>query len=81
MSNDQPTEITQEGDRIWRNAAGKIHRASGPAIERANGDKEWCRNGAYYRKDGPAVERANGEKRWFDILPALKGGDSCCVQA
>ena len=33
-------------DRIeWRNAEGKFHCTDGPAIEYANGDKEWFLNG------------------------------------
>jgi len=26
---------------IWRNSQGQFHRDDGPAIELANGDKEW----------------------------------------
>ena len=81
MDSDQPTEITGEGDKIWRNAAGELHREGGPAVELVDGDKEWCRNGRWHREDGPAVVCIDGTKFWFDILPALKGGDSCCVQA
>jgi hypothetical protein len=58
MDNDQPTEITEEGDKIWRNAAGKPHRNNEPAFERANGDRIWCQNGRLHREDGPAIERA-----------------------
>ena len=66
MSNDQPTEITAEGTRIWRNAAGKIHRDDGPAIERPNGDKLWYRNGLLHREDGgPAIDHASGGKGWY----------------
>lgn len=42
-----------------------IHRESGPAIERANGTKEWIINGKHHREDGPAIEHANGAKEWF----------------
>jgi hypothetical protein len=44
---------------------GKRHREDGPAVEYANGDKEWCLNGKLHRTDGPAVERAIGTKRWY----------------
>ena len=42
------------------NAAGQLHREDGPAIECANGNYVYCRNGLRHREDGPAVE-------WGDI--------------
>ena len=42
----------------------KFHREDGPAIEWANGTKNWYVNGKRHREDGPAVECANGEKEW-----------------
>jgi antitoxin component YwqK of YwqJK toxin-antitoxin module len=44
---------------------GKLHRADGPAIEWANGDKHWWLNGELHREDGPACEFANGDKHWY----------------
>ena len=41
------------------------HREDGPAIEHANGDKEWYLHGKLHRKDGPAYEDANGTKAWY----------------
>jgi hypothetical protein len=41
------------------------HRTDGPAIEFADGSKEWWLNGQRHRTDGPAVEWANGDKSWF----------------
>jgi len=29
---------------VWRNSEGELHREDGPAIERANGAKEWWLN-------------------------------------
>ena len=46
---------------IW----AKLHRIDGPAVELADGHKEWHRNGRLHRKDGPAVESANGTKYWY----------------
>ncbi|MDE1834887.1 MAG: hypothetical protein KGH64_06140, partial [Candidatus Micrarchaeota archaeon] len=40
-------------------------RTDGPAIEYANGDKEWYLNGQCHRTDGPAIERAYGYKAWY----------------
>lgn len=65
MNDDQPTEITKKGNRIWRNAAGYNHREGGPAIEFANGSKMWSRNGLLHREDGPAYERSDGDKFWY----------------
>jgi len=42
----------------------KLHREDGPAIEYANGTKEWYKNGKLHREDGPAVECADGTKEW-----------------
>jgi hypothetical protein len=36
-----------------------------PAIERANGDKEWYLNDKLHRTNGPAFEWANGNKQWY----------------
>jgi len=42
-----------------------LHREDGPAIEHANGCKEWWVNGKRHRVDGPAIEWANGCKEWW----------------
>ena len=42
-----------------------MHREGGPAIEKANGTKEWLFNGYLDREDGPAVEYADGRKAWY----------------
>ena len=41
-----------------------LHREDGPAIEYADGGKEWYLNGKLHREDGPAVELADGSKVW-----------------
>ena len=46
-------------------ANGKLHRDDGPAIEWANGAKEWYRDGKLHRDDGPAHEWADGTKEWY----------------
>ena len=40
------------------------HRVGGPAVEWANGDKEWLQHGHLHREDGPAIE-ADGAKQWW----------------
>jgi len=41
------------------------HRLDGPAVEKANGTREWWVNGRERRLDGPAIEWADGDKEWF----------------
>jgi len=53
------------GIKHWCNAAGKHHRTDGPALELANGTKEWWVDGKLHRTDGPAVEHADGHKEWY----------------
>lgn len=55
----------ENGNRFWRDEVGKLHRVDGPAIEHANGDKEWMVSGRLHRLDGPAREWINGEREWF----------------
>ena len=43
----------------------KLHRTDGPAIEYADGYKEWYLNGELHREDGPAIEYASGDKEWY----------------
>ena len=43
----------------------KCHRLDGPAIEWADGTKEWCVDGKVHRLDGPAIEWENGDKEWY----------------
>jgi hypothetical protein len=42
-----------------------LHREDGPAVERADGTKEWYLNGRHYRENGPTVELPNGTKVWY----------------
>ena len=42
-----------------------LHRDDGPAVEFANGHKEWYQNGQRHRTDGPAVEWWAGDKSWY----------------
>jgi len=43
----------------------EYHNPYGPAIEYANGYKEWRVNGKRHREDGPAIEGVNGTKFWY----------------
>jgi len=44
---------------------GKLHREDGPAVEYADGSKEWWWAGELHREDGPAVEYADDRKEWY----------------
>ena len=58
-------ELDENGNKIWRNSAEQYHRTDGPAVERANGTKQWYFNGQLHRVDGPAVEWTDGTKYWY----------------
>ena len=53
------------GNKVWRNKEGENHRLGGPAVEKANGDKEWWVNGDLHREDGPAIESSDGSREWW----------------
>lgn len=61
---DVPGTATSES-KIWSNSDGLLHRLDGPAIERADGRKEWWINGKRHRVDGPAVHNPSGLKSWW----------------
>jgi len=65
MSDDSIMIMNKNGDRVWRNEEGQIHRTSGPAIECADGAREWWLNDQPHRADGPAYEKTDGTKVWF----------------
>ena len=57
--------VDADGTRCWYNESNQLHRTDGPAVERADGTKEWYLNGECHRVDGPAIEYANGTKHWY----------------
>ena len=57
--------VLSDGSVEHRDAQGQLHRLDGPAIERANGDKEWYQNDLRHRLDGPAFEGADGTREWY----------------
>lgn len=59
-------KIDDRGTRFWYKGDGKtLHREDGPAVEYADGGKEWFLNGNLHREDGPAFEYASGTKVWY----------------
>ena len=58
--------ITSNGNTIWY-TGDRIHRNNDlPAVEYANGDREWWKNGLIHRDNQPAIERVNGESEWWE---------------
>ena len=58
--------INNYGDIFWYKEGTEIlHKENGPAVEQADGNKFWLKEGKYHREDGPAVEYANGDKHWY----------------
>jgi len=55
----------QNGNKEWYNSQDQLHREDGPAIEFANGSKQWWLNNECHREDGPAVEMRDGKKYWY----------------
>jgi hypothetical protein len=54
---------------------GELHREDGPAIEWANGRKEWYYRGELHRENGPAVEHANGNEEYWLVGVEVKKPD------
>ena len=58
-------DTDEDGTIRWYNEDGELHREDGPAIEYADGDKEWYINGKLHRENGPAIEFADDYKGWY----------------
>jgi hypothetical protein len=56
--------VDEQGTTRWF-SDDNLHRENGPAIEYANGDKEYYLNGERHRENGPAVEWTNGDKVYY----------------
>ena len=59
--------IDEDGDKFYFSDKEMTiyHREDGPAVEGANGHKEWWINDQRHREDGPAYEGASGHKLWY----------------
>jgi len=58
-------KINAYGDKVWFNSKCQIHREDGPAVEYADGRKDWYKNDKRHRTDGPAVEWLDGYTLWY----------------
>ena len=56
--------VDAKGNIHWLCGLRK-HRTDGPAVEWANGTKEWYQDDLRHRIDGAAIEYANGRKEWW----------------
>lgn len=55
---------TVTGDLAWSDGR-HLHRTDGPALERADGTREWWVHGRLHRADGPAVITAAGDRVFY----------------
>lgn len=49
----------------FRTANGAVHCDDGPAVQWADGRKEWFHHGLRHRLDGRAVEYSSGGGEWY----------------
>ncbi len=75
-------EVDADGTVRWYDADGQLHRDGGPAVEEADGTKEWYQHGELHRDDGPAVEWPDATREWYqhgqrhrDDGPAMEFAD------
>lgn len=57
--------VDEKGIVRYFNSKGQLHREDGPALIKADGEKNWFRNGKIHRDNGPAVEEPDGTKAWY----------------
>ena len=82
---DKPTCVSKNSVKYWTNGKGQYHHDKDkPAVEWADGTKEWFYNGIRHREnDKPAVEWPDGKKEWFyngkrhrvNDMPAIEHGN------
>ena len=63
----QYIKIDHEGNKFYYSDRAMVirHKLNGPAVEWADGDKEWSVNGTLHRGDGPAIMSALNGNKWF----------------
>src|SRR5271169_2260584 len=59
------TKHLDNPSRIEHHINDKRHRIDGPAVEWADGEKDWYVDNKRHRTDGPAIEWADGGKMWY----------------
>ena len=58
-------EVDRVGTVRYRNSDDQLHREDGPAVEYADGTRQWWIDGKLHREDVPAAEWEDGEREWF----------------
>ena len=58
-------KVDRFGTVRYRNRDGLLHREDGPAVEYADGSREWFLDGQRHREDGPAIEYHDGTHKWY----------------
>ena len=78
-----PAVIYSNGDREWWNH-GVQTREEGPAVDRADGHKEWIVGGQYIQPNsGPSIVRADGTREWwlgYATAPYLHRTDGAAIE-
>lgn len=57
--------VDNNGDTIYLNKDGYLHRINGPAVVYHTGSEKWYRNGHLHREDGPAITCPSGTNAWY----------------
>ena len=47
--------LTPQGDQLWTETNGTLHRTDGPAVIHADGTEEWWRYGVRVEVDQPQI--------------------------
>ena len=58
-------DVGEDGTVRHYNEEWQLHREDGPALEWADGTKEWRENGKLHCESGPAIERPDGTKEYW----------------
>jgi hypothetical protein len=73
-------QVQATGYKLWFEN-NVLHRKNDlPAIEHADGTKEWYIRGLRHRECGPAIERSNGTKEWWYNGDLHREGDLSAVE-
>ena len=59
------TKVKVDGNKLYLNDEGKLHRLDGPAFEYSDGSKLWYINGICHQNIDPSYEYLDGTKQWF----------------
>lgn len=61
---DMTKKLNAQGQIVYRNEQGQLHREDGPASIWQDGTKFWFVNGKLHREGAPAVEWSHGGREW-----------------